>query len=344
MSAPLARVGWAIAHPDGRLVLGDTKQNIVVVREANGSAHQLGHIGDGPGEYRYPTVGFLRGDSLIVHEVGRLQRVAMHLTTGSGTTRRFTNDGVGRECRVVLLLREEGICERVQLGPRGAGTNVTEAKWFRFQDGESVVRDIQVTHDTSYVARLVHDAGVMHVPRPYHWASRSRVSAGGSTVALLVQHPEGKHVRVRVELWDVATGSSRGMSHLADPIDVPAAAASGLARRMVDELAVHREQLARQREEFSSALRRAWRLPPSAPPFASILASEDRCVWLERTELGWPATSADRIYDRWTFSGDRLPAVALDRDVRILSVTCHDGVGVVEDEDGVPGLTSLHVP
>lgn len=340
----LSAIRWAFSDEKGNLIFADDKARLVYVRDKSGRVRQLGRHGEGPGEYRFPTNGYLKGDTVLIHEVGLGRREAINLTSGGGNSIRFTGTPVGLECRVLVLLDDSGLCEETEIGEHGSGTNTLTSKWFRVDQSGHAMRVIQVAYDSSYVARVVHSTGVLHIPRPYTWATRSSVSPGATFAVVLDQSTVAAGSAVTVEMWSLRNGTRRKMGHVARVIEVSASARVGMVARVIAELGQGRPQLLAQRGAFEGALRRGWHLGAMAPPYNGILVSDDRCVWLERTDVGWPTWNPMKVYDRWTFEGRRLPSVSLDRRVRITAVRCDAGVGVQANEVGIPRLVHLSVP
>ncbi len=340
----LSAIGWALRANNGLIVFADAKARLVYVRDSAGTTQILGAQGEGPGEYRDPKVGFLKGDSVVIHESRLGRREAISLGTGIGESRLMVGTPLGTQCRIVILLSSTGLCEETTLGVPGTGMNTIIANWFRVDTTGYELRNIQSTPDTAYVARLVSAGGVLFVPRPYTWANRSGGSRNGKEFVTLGQVAVDGRARVTVSMWSVADGQVKRMKRIDPAKAVSSEERRGLVSRMVEDLGNFRPQLLTQRAEFATALRRGWSLGPLAPPYESIEVSDDHCVWLERTDIGVPDWGKTRVYDRWTFAGDRLPTVSIPRSVRLLSVDCGSALAYENDKDDVPELKLLQVP
>lgn len=340
----LSAIGWALQANHGRIVFADPKARLVYVRDSAGTTQILGAQGEGPGEYRDPKVGFLKGDSVVIHESRLGRREAISLGTGLGESRLMVGTPLGTRCRIVILLSTTGLCEETTLGVPGTGMNTIIANWFRVGTTDYELKKIQSTPDTSYVARLVSAGGVLYVPRPYTWANRSGGSRNGKEFVTLGQVAVDGRARVTVSMWSVTDGQVKRMKRIDPAKAVSSEERRGLVSRMVEDLGNFRPQLLSQRAEFETALRRGWNLGPLAPPYESIEVSDDHCVWLERTDIGVPDWGTTRVYDRWTFAGDRLPTVSIPRSVRLLSVECGSALAYENDKDDVPELRLVVAP
>lgn len=115
----LTNIRWVARLQGGALVFADAGTNLVYLRDARGVTSQLGRQGDGPGEYRAPENGFIKGDSVLMHAPGLARRTSIHVRDGRGETATLTPIGGPRGCRVFLLLEHTGLCEEPRISRPG---------------------------------------------------------------------------------------------------------------------------------------------------------------------------------------------------------------------------------
>src|SRR5690606_27264370 len=118
-------------------------------------------------------------------------------------------------------------------------------------------------------------------------------------------------------------------------------ARNGITSRMAARLASQRSELLQQRPSLESELKRIWPLPDWGPPYREVLVSDDGCMWFEFTRLNWPTIESLIEYDIRSLSGEGRGSVTVPGEVRLLNVTCRDGIGVVRDSDDVPELVRV---
>lgn len=339
----LGPIRWALPLPGERVIFADDGSKLVYVRQVDGSTTQLGRRGDGPGEYRAPENGVLKGDSILIFAAGLSQRTALHLQTGTGTTRRMLGTSPDATCRPLILITSEGVCERPKLGdPRAADHYRTYLRFTTEGAGERLT-PLYRSYDTAYVARLVKGTTTRHLVRPIVWGAIGAVSAGGTLALVLEQDLAGATVEVVVTVTELTNGRRTVHRLTGKPTVVSAAAVRAEARRRVRELAALGSPAVANEADAVSEMVVAWGAPRSAPPFRHIYGSDDGCFWLERSRILGDALPASSVYDRYDRVGRPLGSVSVPLEVFLHSVTCAEAIGARTDDDGVPELVRVEV-
>jgi len=340
----LGGIRWAFQLPRDRVIFADHATNMVHVRESNGSTTQLGRHGDGPGEYRAPENGVLKGDSILVFAAGLSQRTAVHLQTGTGTRRQMLGVTPDAACRALVLLTSEGVCELPKRGDPRATDHYRTYMRFNTRGSGAQMTPLYRSYDTAHVARLVSGTTTRHLARPIVWGPTGAASPDATLMYVLEQTDAGPIVQVVVTVTGTAHGRRTVHRWTASPTVVTNATIRAEARRRVEEMSAQGHPVAAEEARAISQMVTAWAAPRSAPPFRRILGSDDGCFWLERSRPLGSTHPASTIYDRYDSIGRPLASLSIPFGLLLNSVTCTTAVGSRLNGDDVPELVRVSAP
>ena len=316
--------------PDGRVLVADAQNRaLAVLGKTLGGVRQLGRTGDGPGEYRSPSMLLAIGNdsSLVVDGLTRrwLLLVADRFVSLTDNLR-----SLERQWRGELV----GVTSALSLTHIGVGpTRDAIALGFRGQPAGHervavVLHAASGRDDTVFVGSTL-----------YFGFARKRGPASTGGMLYLGLHPlqsydqaalfpDGRVALVQVSPFEVSwrsgTGQLLGSVSMVD-------SSPRLTAEMKRTIAADNLRLANGEAVYAAADFATW--PETVPPFTSraLVAGLDGRLYVQRTQIG---ASSRRRVDVFSLGGGHEGAFFLQPAERLLGVGVHGIYTARENDDG----------